>query len=458
MPIDSDLALIQEVRDKVNAAFLAQKKLQECSQKEIDSLVAHLAYLGEREAYSLARHAVEETGFGKLEDKIAKNIFATRDIFNFIKDMKTVGFIDEEIVNGQSVFKVASPVGIIAGIIPSTNPTSTALYKILISLKSGNAIVLSPHPRSRKSTNHAADIMKQGLEDIGLPVDLVSCMTDSSLEATRTLMSHPCISLILATGGMGLVKAAYASGKPAYGVGPGNVPAFIERTADIRKAVKDIIVSKTFDYGTICASEQAVIVEEIISSKVENEFLKQGAYFLKQDEISALAKALFPDGKHVNPELVGQPPDKIAHYSGIRIGSRTKVIMVRLEEAKPDCSLCYEKLSPVLSCFVRKDWESACQLCLELLALGGQGHTLSIHSRNENIIREFALKKPVNRILVNTPSSHGAIGYSTGLDASLTLGCGTLGGNITSDNITPMHLLNIKRLAFEIREVQADND
>jgi len=448
-----DLALLQEVRDKVDAASKAQLILSAKSQSEIDSIVYHLALKGEKKALLLAQMAVQETGFGVIEDKVTKNLFATKVLWEYIKNLKTVGFIDKIESVKDGVFRVASPVGVIAGIIPSTNPTSTSLFKMLISIKAGNSIVLSPHPRSVNCTMKAVEIFREGLEEKGFPPDLVQCLSASTLQATEALMKHDKISLILATGGLGLVKAAYTSGKPSYGVGPGNVPVFIERSADIKKAVRDILKSKTFDNGTICASEQAIVVEDVIKNEVREEFISQGAYFLKRDEIKPFANLLFPDNQHVNPLLVGQPASKIAEYAGINVVESTRVLIAELDAISSDCPLYREKLSPVLAWFTCKDWEEGCQICLSLLSIGGQGHTLAIHSRNKEVIRAFALYKPVSRILVNTPSSHGAIGYSTGLAPSLTLGCGTLGGNITSDNITPLHLINIKRLSFETNKV-----
>jgi len=359
-----------------------------------------------------------------------------------------VGIIKED--KEHKVVEIAAPMGVVVGIIPTTNPTSTILYKAMIALKSRNAIVFSPHPRAIKCCMEAAMLMDKAAADAGAPKGLVNCLSICTKEATAELMKHKYAAVILATGGSAMVKAAYSSGTPALGVGPGNVPAFIERSADIPDAVQKIIKSKTFDNGTICASEQAVVTELIIAEKVITELKKQGAYLVSGSEMEALEKTVIQQNGGVNPDVVGQSPQRIADLAGIKIPAGTKVIIALMKGVGKDYPLSAEKLCPVLALYIEKDWRKACERCFELLSYGGLGHSLVIHSQNDEVIREFAMKKPVFRILVNTPSSLGAIGYSTGLAPALTLGCGTWGGSITSDNVTPLHLMNIKRIAYHL--------
>lgn len=445
-PLSNDLASIQETRDLIKGAKLAQEQYCWFSQEKVDKITASMAKAGYENARRLAEMAVSETGIGVVEDKVKKNQFASKNVQEYIKDMKTAGIICEDVSN--EIIEVADPMGIVAGIVPTTNPTSTVIFKSIIAVKSRNAIVFSPHPRAVKCSMEAARLMEEAAVSAGAPRGLVNCISLCTREGTEELMSHKDIDVILATGGAAMVKAAYSSGKPAYGVGPGNVPAFIEKSADIPRAVKDIITSKTFDNGTICASEQAVLAEEAIAEQVVREFMKQGGYFVKEAELKLLEKTVMQPGGGVNPNVVGQSPGKIAGMAGISIPAGTRVIIALLNATGKSAPLSYEKLCPVLGFYVEKDWQKACERAYELLELGGLGHSLVIHSQNDEIIREFALKKPVNRILVNTPSSFGAIGLTTGLQPSLTLGCGTKGGNITSDNVGPQHLINKKRLAY----------
>lgn len=449
--MDRDLASVQEVRELLKKAKEAEEILKDMSQSQVDGIVENMAKEGYNHAAELARMAVEETGFGVYEDKIIKNRFATEHLANFIRDMKTVGIIAE--YPGKKMVEIAAPMGVVAGIVPSTNPTSTAMYKAIISVKSRNTIVLSPHPSAVKCTMRAAEIVHRAAVAAGAPEGVVGCMSIPTMEGTHELMHHPITSVILATGGSAMVKAAYSAGKPAFGVGPGNVPAFIERSADIKKAVRDIFTSKTFDNGTICASEQAIVTEHVIKEEVIREIRRQGGYFLSPAEADQLAKAVVQPRGGLNPQIVGQPAVKIAAMAGLAVPDGTRVLVAPQGGVGKDYPLSMEKLSPILAFYAEENWEQACERCIELLNFGGIGHSLVIHSQNEQVIREFAFKKPVFRILVNTPSSQGAIGYSTGLDPALTLGCGTWGGSITSDNVTPLHLINKKRLAYGIRDV-----
>jgi acetaldehyde dehydrogenase (acetylating) len=445
--MDRDLTSVQEVRELLTRAQATLPALRELTQDDVNRITEAMAEAGYQAAESLAKMAVEETGFGMYEDKVTKNRFATRDLLQFIAPMKTVGFIEEDPVG--KVHKIAEPMGVVAAIIPSTNPTSTALYKAIIALKSRNAIVLSPHPAAVRCTIEACNVVASAAERAGAPKGSILCMSIPEMSGTQELMKHPITNVILATGGTGLVKAAYSSGKPAYGVGPGNVPAFIERSADVKKAVRDIIASKTFDYGTVCASEQSIVADRPVRDEVIAELKRNNAYFCTSDEITALEKVMIKPGGGLNPGVVGQPAARIAEMAGFEVSGETSMLVIPMEGVGKGYPLSIEKLSPVI-CFYEADgWEQGCERSIEILNFGGIGHTLVIHSRDEKIVREFALKKPVFRVLVNTPGTHGAIGYSTGLEPALTLGCGTWAGSSTSDNVTPRHLINIKRLAYE---------
>lgn len=450
MEFDSDLQSIQAVRDLVKKAKSAQSTMAAFDQETVDRIVKAIAEAGERHARELAQMAVEETGFGVFEDKVAKNLFASRNVYRWIKDMKTAGIIAEH--PERKVIEIAEPVGVIAGIVPTTNPTSTAIYKSMIGLKSRNAVVFSPHPAAVRCTSRAAEIMERAAVEAGAPEGCIGCLTVTSMKGTEELMHHRDVALILATGGSAMVRAAYSAGKPAYGVGPGNVPAFIERTADVPKAVENILKSKTFDNGTICASEQAVVIDRPVKEQVIAEFRRRGAYFLDPSAVKQLESVMFLPTGGLNPGIVGRPATVIARMAGLSVPEGTRVLAVELEGVGKAYPLSAEKLSPVLAFYTVDGWEEGCHRCIQLLQYGGIGHTLVIHSRDESIIREFALKKPVFRILVNTPTSQGAIGLTTGLAPSLTLGCGTWGGNATSDNVTPLHLINIKRLAYGLDE------
>ncbi len=452
MDMDRDLQSIQEARDLAQKARKAFEQLEHFSQEKIDRIVAEMAKRAEAEAERLARLAVEDTGLGVVEHKVQKNLFAARNVYNAIKDLKTVGFIREDNVN--KVYEIAEPMGVIMGIIPTTNPTSTIIYKALISIKARNTIVFSPHPNAVKCSLETARVLEEAGVSAGAPPGCVQCLSIITKEGTNALMHHPDIALILATGGSAMVKAAYSAGKPAIGVGPGNVPAYIESSADIKKAVSDIFASKTFDNGVICASEQAIIVDANIEKEVREEVVRQGGYFLSKDEIRVVEKILFSPKGLPASDIVGQSAQFIARKAGITVPDNTRLLVAELDGVGPAYPLSKEKLSPVIAFYVEKDWRSACERCIEMLEFGGMGHTLVIHSNNEDVIREFALRKPAFRILVNTPGSQGAIGGTTGLFPSLTLGCGTWGGSITADNVGPHHLMNIKRLAYEIRPVE----
>lgn len=452
MALDYDLSSIQEARDLARKAKEAQRILEGYDQEQIDRIVAAMSEAAVANAEWLARMAVDETKFGIFQDKVKKNLFAAKNVYEFIKDMKTVGILYEDTRN--KVIEAAYPMGVVMGIIPSTNPTSTVIYKSLISIKSANGIVFAPHPNASRCINAAAQVMHEAAVKAGAPEGIIGCVTKVTMAATDALMKHDDISVILATGGPGLVKAAYSVGKPAYGVGAGNAPAFIERSAHIKKAVSDIMTGKTFDNGVICASENSVLIDAPIKDKVVAEFEAQGAYFLSKEEVEKVSRVVMTPKGGMNSSCVGKEPKVIAEKAGISIPEGTRILIAPLEGYGPGFPLSYEKLTTVLACYTVKDWEEGCLLAIELLNLMGAGHTFSIHSQDDAIIREF-IRKPVSRILVNTPASLGGIGYTTKLAPSLTLGCGTIAGSSTSDNVTPMHLINIKRMAYGVSEAAA---
>ena len=367
--------------------------------------------------------------------------------------MKTVGIVTKD--EQKKVFEVASPIGVIAAIIPSTNPTSTAIYKALIALKGRNAIVFSPHPAAARCIGETSRSLAAAAERAGAPKGVIACMKAPTLEGTDALMKHEHTALILATGGAGLVKAAYSAGKPAFGVGPGNVPAYIERTADVPKAVRDVLTGKTFDNGTLCSSEQSVICDEAVREAVLEELRKQGAYMCSPSEKTLLEKTIQTPRRTLNTKIVGQSAEKIAKMAGFSVPAGTRAIVAHAGGVGLDYPISMEKLSPLLALYVVQDWRAGCEKCIEILTFGGLGHTLGLHTRDEQVVREFGLKKPAFRICVNTPAALGAVGYTTNLFPSMTLGCGAPGNNITSDNISPLHLINLKRVAYGVRDVEA---
>src|SRR5215475_7415189 len=444
-----DLASIAEARSLARRAKAAWLELAEFSQEKVDAIVDAMAAAATPQAEAFARLAVEETGYGIVADKIQKNLFSSEKVYRFIRPMKTVGVVARH--DDTRVVEIAEPFGVVAAIVPSTNPTSTAIYKILIAVKARCTIVLSPHPAAVKCITRVAEVMNEAALRAGAPPGTINWMTTVTLEGTQELMKHRDVAVILATGGMGLVRSAYSAGKPAYGVGPGNAPAYIERSADLKKAVRDVITGKTFDNGVLCSSENSVVVDEAVAEDVKREFVAQGGYFMNTSEMDAVARMLVSPQRLPNPALVGKSATIIAEKCGITVPSDTRLLLAPLDGVGRDYPLSIEKLCPVLSFYVVKDWREGCERCKEILRYGGMGHTMSIHSKNDQIVLEFGLKKPAFRIVVNTPTTHGSIGLTTGLDPAMTLGCGGYGGNITSDNISPRHLLNIKRLAYGVR-------
>ncbi len=452
---DRDLLSIQEVRELVARAAEAQKKFASFSQEQVDVIVDACAAAATEAGEQLARLAVEETGYGNVADKIIKNRVGSVEVPKAIRGMKTVGVIRHDKEKG--IVEVASPVGVVAAIIPCTNPTSTAIYKTLIALKARNAVVLSPHPSAIRCICATATLLERAATRAGAPEGLIGCAQSSTMQGTQELMRHRDVGVILATGGAGLVRQAYSSGKPAYGVGPGNVPAYIERTANVKKAVADIIAGKTFDYGTICSSEQHMVADEAIAALALEECRNQGAYFLSSEEAARLGALILDPVRHVpNAKIVGKPATMLAEMAGIQVPDATRVLIARLtpDQVGRDFPLSAEKLSPVLAFYPVADTRAAIELCTRLLRFGGAGHTAAVHTQNEAVAREFGAAVPAFRVCVNTSAVHGSIGYSTNLFPAMTLGCGSPGGNITSDNIGPQHLMNVKRIAWESRRIE----
>jgi acetaldehyde dehydrogenase (acetylating) len=450
---DKDLQSIQASRDLVEAAHRAQSVVATFDQARIDAICDAMAGAAERESFRLATLAHEETGYGNPQDKNAKNLFAAVDVHNYFKGLRTVGVVRE----ADSVVEIAAPRGVVAAIVPSTNPTSTAIFKILIAIKSRNAIVLSPHPSATRCVVEVANVMRGAATKLGLPPEAIGCIELTSIEGTEALMKHKLTAVILATGGLGLVRAAYSSGKPAFGVGPGNVPAFIERSADVPKAVRDILAGTCFDFGTICASEQAIVADAAIDKEVRAQLAAQGAYFLNSAQADALAKLVVTPQRSLNPKIVGKPATTLAEWAGISVPPQTRCLVAEVAGVGRDFPLSIEKLSPILAYYTVNGLEEGSRRCDEILHYGGMGHTASIHTRSREAALHYGTLMPAARVVVNTPSTHGAIGLSTALAPSMTLGCGSWGGNVTSDNISPLHLMDIKRVAFETKPVASAN-
>jgi len=451
MSADKDLVSVQQARDLVEAAHRVQGEVARFDQAKIDRICEAMARAALREAARLGAMAVEETGFGIADDKREKNRFAAEDVWNYFRGLRTVGVVSES----KDVVEIASPRGVVAGIIPSTNPTSTAIFKILIAVKSRNAIVLSPHPSAARCINESARVMREAGAKEGLPAEAIGCMTSATIEGTETLMKSKQTAVILATGGIGLVRAAYSSGKPAFGVGPGNVPSFIERTADVPKAVQDILTGTCFDNGTICASEQAVVCDAPIEKAVREQFKAQGGHFISNSEADQLAGIVATPQRSLNPAIVGRSVEVIAKMAGFSVPPGTRCIIADVGGVGRDYPLSMEKLSPILAFYVVDGIQQGTERSREVLHYGGMGHTAGLHTRSREVAVRVGSELPASRITVNTPTTHGAIGFSTALPPSMTLGCGSWGGNVTSDNVSPLHLMDIKRVAFETRPVKS---
>ena len=444
MQLDKDLQARQEARDLCRQAELAQRELFSVSQEKLDAITRAVAAAFEAHAAELAQMAVEETGFGNVGDKITKNKFASKTVLEAIAPMKCVGILKES----PGLWEVGVPVGVIAAIVPSTNPTSTVCYKALIALKAGNAIVFSPHPKALHCTMRAAKIIAEAAEAAGAPKGAVSCLSIPSLEGCRELMGAKEVRLILATGGPAMVKAAYSSGKPAIGVGAGNGPAYLHPSCDVRDALEKILKSKTFDNGTVCASEQSIILEKGMEEAVQQKAASMGYYFLNETEAKALGKILFRPNGAMSPDIVGKAATVLAEKAGFSVPRNTKILVAKERGVGADYPYSHEKLCPVLGWYTAENEDAARKLAMEILHHEGAGHTFSIHAKDADAVRRFCREIPVSRFLVNAPAAQGGIGAETQLFPALTLGCGAVGGSSSSENISPMNLVNIRMVAW----------
>ncbi len=439
---------IDDLNGVISRVHEAQKIFADYSQEQVDKIFEAVAIAANSARIPLAKMAVEETGMGVVEDKVIKNHFAAEEIYNKYRHTKTCGVLERDVTNGLT--KIAEPLGIIAGVIPTTNPTSTTIFKTLIALKTRNGIIFSPHPRAKKCTVYTAKLLLEAAVKAGAPENIIGWIEEPTIDLTQHLMSHDGINLILATGGPGMVKSAYSSGKPALGVGAGNVPAIIDETADIQMAVSSVLMSKTFDNGMICASEQSILVHKDIYEDVKKELEYRGAYILNKKEKDKVAKTIIQDGK-LNAGIVGQPAHKIAEMAGVKVPEETKVLIGEVQKIGKDEEFSYEKLSPVLAMYKINSFEEGVHMAASLVDFAGRGHTSVLYTaeHNRDRIDYFSKIVETGRLLINTPSSQGGIGdlYNFRLDPSLTLGCGSWGGNAASENIGVKHLINIKNVA-----------
>ncbi len=447
MDFDKDLAARQEARTLCRQASSAAKKLRCMSQAQLDTITRAMAEAFSQAAPRLAELAVQETGFGNIQDKTFKNRFASETVLEAIRDLQCVGVLTED--PQRKLMQVGVPVGVIAAIVPSTNPTSTVCYKALIALKSGNAIIFSPHPKALQCTLQAARIVAAAAEKAGAPAGSIACLSLASMDGTQELMTAPETRLILATGGPGMVRAAYSSGKPAIGVGAGNGPAYIHPSADIDHALDCILQSKNFDFGTVCASEQSIIVEQCNAQQVQQAAKRKGFYFMSTNEAETLGQLLFKPSGGLSPDVVGKSAQHLAKLAGFSVPQDAKILVAQTGQVGPKHPYSMEKLCPVLAFFVEENEDAVLQKSVEILSHEGSGHTFCMHCKDSSAIQRFALEIPVSRFLVNTPAAQGGIGASTGLFPALTLGCGAVGGSSSSNNISPMDLVNIRNVAWE---------
>lgn len=451
---DTDLRSIQQVRDLAVAARNAQREFFHFSQAQVDKVCAAMAEAAYAESARLAQMAVDETTYGVPAHKVVKNQFASKFLWDSLKDVKTVGVIRRD--DAKKIIEIGWPVGVLAGFTPSTNPTSTAMFKVLIAVKARNAMIISPHPSAIQCTSETVRVMAEAGERAGMPKGLVSCLTIVTMPALNELMKHWAVSMLIATGGEAVVRAAHSSGKPAIGVGPGNVPVYVDRSADVAQAADLVVKSKSFDWSTICASEQSIVADAPIAAQLQAEMEKRGAYFMDDAQVAAMGKILHQPSGLPNPKAVGKSPQALAQMAGITVPANARVLVGKLRGVGPEYPLSREKLTSVLGWYVADGWENGCERCIELLKFGGDGHTLSIHCRDENVIMAFGLEKPAFRIVVNTMATLGAVGFTTNLDPSMTLATGGIGGGVFSENISVKHVLNIKRIAYGVREWNPD--
>ncbi|HIY16805.1 MAG TPA: acetaldehyde dehydrogenase (acetylating) [Candidatus Intestinimonas stercorigallinarum] len=455
--MDKDLRSIQEVRDLLERAWTAQRALAAMDQEDLDRVTAAISKAGAEQARRLAQMAVEETGYGRVEDKTLKNRFAALTLYDAIKEEKTHGILAQD--QERRTIDIGVPVGPVAGLVPSTNPTSTVIYKAMICMKAGNPIVFSPHPSAVGCIAETVRVVDRAARQAGAPEGAVSCIATPTLEATQALMKHRRTRLILATGGAAMVKAAYSSGTPAIGVGAGNGPAYIHPTADVRQAVKRILDSKTFDNGTICASEQSIVTTRAMEKAVTAELERQGAYVLSGEEHKKLSKFILRPNGTMNPAIVGKSVETVAALAGLGgVPASARVLVARETGVGPGYPYSSEKLGLILAYYVEEDEEAVLRRCVEILDWEGAGHTFSIHAEDEAVVKRFAQAVPASRVLVNTPSSLGGIGATTCLFPALTLGCGAVGGSSSSNNIGPLDLINIKRVAWGVKELEELRD
>jgi acetaldehyde dehydrogenase (acetylating) len=449
MPHETDPVALEEVRVKVDRAYAAWLKYRDSTQQQVDAVVERVAAAGREHARRLAELAVSETTYGNVEDKVVKNYLCAEWLPSRIRGMKTVGLLRE--LPDEKIVEYGVPMGVVAAVVPTTNPTSTVIYKVVISLKAGNGIVISPHPNAKGCTYETAEVVHRAAVGAGAPEGIVQCLTKPTLEGTQALMRHEKVAVILATGGSGMVRAAYSSGKPAFGVGPGNVPVLLDRSYDVADGVAKVIQGKSFDFGTVCSSEQSLVAEESLRDAILAELKKGRAYLCNDQEREALEKTLIKPGGGINAKCVGQSPAKIAEMAGMRVPPDTSIIAVEIKGVGRQFPLSAEKLSPVLSLLFVRDFAAALDTCESILHYGGLGHTCVIFAKDEARIRAYAERMPAMRVMVNTQSPAGSVGITTNLLPSMTLGCGAAGGNSTGDNVGPLHLINTKRLTYAVR-------
>ncbi len=445
--MDADLTSIQNARSLVTAAHAAQQQFKTADQATVDRIVKAMVDAGAGQAEPLARHACEETGFGRVDSKTAKNLFATQTLHERMDGMKTAGIVRK----GESIWEVAHPMGVVAALVPSTNPTSTAMYKAILSVKARCGIVMSPHPRAAECSAAALRVVADAAYKAGAPQGLLGCLSPVTIAGTNALLDHDLTSVILATGGSAMVKAAYQKGKPAYGVGSGNVPVFVDRSADVEAAAEHILTGTSFDWGTLCSTERSVVGDAPISRKLLAAMAERGGHVCSPDEIEKLRRFVYSNGRF-NADQVGKSPAWIAREAGFRVPDSARALIAEVDEVGKGEPLSMETLSPILSFYHADGWQAGCDRCVQILHFGGIGHTLGLHCTSETVAEQFALQKPAMRIVVNTTTALGSVGYTTDLFPAMTLGPGTVGGSITSDNLSPLHLIHIKRVAWGVRE------
>lgn len=454
--IDNDLLSIQEARILVENGSEAQKTLATFSQEKLDEIVECMAKEIEKHVEELAKMSADETDYGRWQDKCIKNRFASTYVPIRLRGMRCVGIINED--KEKKTMDVGVPMGVIVSLIPATSPVSTTIYKALIAVKSGNGMIFSPHPRARNTIGKTLDILIKVANDCGLPEGTLAYLHTVTPSGTGELMNHKNTSLILNTGVPAMLKMAYKSGKPVIYGGNGNGPAFIERTADIDQAVEDIIASKTFDHGIVSASEQSIVVDSYIDREVKEALRNKGGYFMMETESKKLGDLLFRSDGTLDSELMGKSAQDLAKRAGFRLPDQVRVLISEQKYVSDNNPYAKEKLCPVLAYYIEDDWMHACEKCIELLLNERHGHTLVIHSKDEEVIRQFALKKPVGRVLVNTPACFGSMGATTNLFPALTLGSGSAGDGMTSDNVSPMNLIYIRKVGYGVRSIEEMNE